>query len=109
MDHPLTPLLKKDFDFAAAQHLLNRAGFGGTPQQVRALVELGLDGALDLIIEYDAADRKRERKSEDAAPARDRGPLFVHGDFKPDVLREESPEERAELARAREAKDEETR
>jgi hypothetical protein len=111
MDHPLTPLLKKDFDFAAAQHLLNRAGFGGTPQQVRALVELGLDDSLDLIVEFDAGDRKRAKAGESEegeTPARDRGPLFVHGDFKPDVLREETPEERAELARAREAKDEET-
>ena len=30
------------FDYWKAQHLLNRAGFGGTPGQVRALANLGL-------------------------------------------------------------------
>ena len=40
MPNPLQPLAKKDFDYAAAQHLLNRAGFGGTPAQVRANPEV---------------------------------------------------------------------
>ena len=52
MPNPLQPLAKKDFDYAAAQHLLNRAGFGGTPAQVRALVELGLDDAVDYIVDF---------------------------------------------------------
>ena len=43
----LQPLPKKDFTYAAAQHLLNRAGFGGTPTQIRALTEMGLDKAVD--------------------------------------------------------------
>ena len=34
----LTALDEKYFDFAHARHLLNRAGFGGTPAQIDALV-----------------------------------------------------------------------
>jgi hypothetical protein len=35
------------FDARAAEHLLNRAGFGGTPADVDRLVKLGLAGAVD--------------------------------------------------------------
>jgi len=108
MEHPLTPLLKKDFDFAAALHLLNRAGFGGTPQQVQALVEMGLDGALDVIVEYDTTTSRRPGERSDEPAPRDRGPLFANGEFRPDVLREPTPEERETLRRARTQGDEET-
>ena len=33
MGNPFQPRPDKEFDYLAAQHLLNRAGFGGTPQQ----------------------------------------------------------------------------
>ena len=33
--NPLRPLRADAFDYWKAQHLLNRAGFGGTPAQVR--------------------------------------------------------------------------
>ncbi len=35
-DDALKPLSTKLFDYNAAVHLLNRAGFGGTPAQARA-------------------------------------------------------------------------
>jgi uncharacterized protein (DUF1800 family) len=108
MEHPLTPLLKKDFDFAAALHLLNRAGFGGTPQQVQALVEMGLDGALDVLVEYDTSEPRKPGERSETEPPRDRGPLFANGEFRPDVLREPTPEEREALRRARTQGDEET-
>ncbi|MHC4219372.1 MAG: DUF1800 domain-containing protein [Planctomycetota bacterium] len=44
------------FDYWKARHLLNRAGFGGTPGQVRALANMGLDQAVDYIVGYEAAD-----------------------------------------------------
>jgi uncharacterized protein (DUF1800 family) len=44
------------FDYWKARHLLNRAGFGGTPGQVRALANMGLDEAVDYIVDYDAVD-----------------------------------------------------
>ena len=48
----LRPLKRQDFDFWAAQHLLARAGFGGTPDQVLALSQMGLDDAVDFIVDY---------------------------------------------------------
>jgi len=48
----LKPLPDRRFDYWQAQHLLNRAGFGGTPSQVRALANMGLDDAVDYIVDY---------------------------------------------------------
>ena len=95
MANPIQPLAKKDFDYAAAQHLLGRAGFGGTPAQVRALVEMGLDDAVDYLIDF---------KGDEAAGAID----ARANDFRADVMRPETPEERETLRRARAAGDEET-
>jgi hypothetical protein len=39
---PLRSLKPKDFDYWKASHLLNRAGFGGTPSQARALARATL-------------------------------------------------------------------
>ncbi|RLS47446.1 MAG: DUF1800 domain-containing protein [Planctomycetota bacterium] len=49
-----TPL----FDTAAARHLLNRAGFGGTQAQVDALVAMGLDHAVDLLVNFETQPSK---------------------------------------------------
>ncbi|MGA1224154.1 MAG: DUF1800 domain-containing protein [Phycisphaerales bacterium] len=91
MGNPLQPLARKDYGYAAAQHLLNRAGFGGTPAQVRALVELGLDDAVDYLVEFQG-----ERVSNEGF------------DFRGDILREQTPEERETLRRARAMNDAET-
>ena len=91
MGNPFQPLAKKDFDYGAAQHLLNRAGFGGTPAQVRALLELGLDDAVDYLVEF-----KGERVSNEGF------------EFKSDILRAQTPEERETLRRARATNDTET-
>ncbi len=40
------------WDYAKARHLLVRAGFGGTPQEVTKLHELGLYKAVDSLVEY---------------------------------------------------------
>ena len=48
----LRPLSKGEFDYWQAHHLLNRAGFGGTPSQVRALANMGLDAAVEYIVDY---------------------------------------------------------
>jgi uncharacterized protein (DUF1800 family) len=92
MSNPLQPLAKKDFDYGAAQHLLNRAGFGGTPAQVQALVEMGLDDAVDYLVEFEGA----KADAGDAA------------EFRSDIVRSETPAERETLRRARAAGDEET-
>lgn len=52
----LSRLNSKDFDYWAAQHLLQRAGFGGTPAQVLALKNRGLEDAVDSLIEFEDVD-----------------------------------------------------
>jgi len=52
-----SPTLKSidpaSFDYWRAHHLLNRAGFGGTPEQVRQLADLGLEKAVSLLVDFD--------------------------------------------------------
>ena len=50
----LKPLPEKAFDYDAAVHLLNRAGFGGTPAQARALADMGLNKAVDQLVKYES-------------------------------------------------------
>jgi uncharacterized protein (DUF1800 family) len=88
--NPLRPLPPEEFDDWKALHLLNRAGFGGTPQQVRALARMGLNAAVDHLVEY-------ERIASPPVTA----DLFDH-----DVVRPANDEERAEVARARQRGDE---
>jgi uncharacterized protein (DUF1800 family) len=47
----LTPLSFAEWDRAKAAHLLNRAGFGGPPEQVDALARGGLDAALAQLVD----------------------------------------------------------
>ncbi len=46
----LTPLNAKQWDLTKAAHLLNRAGFGGSPEQIKAFCELGFDGAVKQVL-----------------------------------------------------------
>jgi uncharacterized protein (DUF1800 family) len=46
----LTPLPEKDWDLEKAAHLLNRAGFGGTPEEIGQLHAAGLTGAVDSLL-----------------------------------------------------------
>ena len=50
----LPVLARKSWNFTAAAHLLNRAGFGGTPQDVEKLLALGPEGAVDYFVNYEA-------------------------------------------------------
>ncbi len=49
----LSPLPASKWNYATAAHLLNRAGFGGTPAEVEKLVKLGLDGAVSHLVDYE--------------------------------------------------------
>ena len=40
------------WDERKAAHLLNRAGFGGTPQDVAELVRIGYDAAVDRLLNF---------------------------------------------------------
>jgi hypothetical protein len=49
----LRPLPTDRWDRQTAAHLLRRAGFGGTPDEVDRLARLGLDGAVDLLLDHE--------------------------------------------------------
>ena len=36
-----------------AAHLLNRAGFGGTPEEIQKLADLGMDKAVASLLDYE--------------------------------------------------------
>ncbi|MSR68852.1 MAG: DUF1800 domain-containing protein [Phycisphaerales bacterium] len=49
-NYSTTPLGKANWNTQSARHLLNRAGFGGTTAQIEALRAMGLDGAVDYLL-----------------------------------------------------------
>ena len=52
----LEPLAEAEFGYEQAAHLLERAGFGGTPVQIEELVALGLEGAVARLVDYESID-----------------------------------------------------
>jgi len=50
----MRPLGKAQWNAQCARHLLNRAGFGGTPTQVDALVAMGPEGAVDYLLNFES-------------------------------------------------------
>ena len=50
----LNALSAAKWNFQAAAHLLNRAGFGGTPADIEKLRKLGLEGAVNFLVDYEA-------------------------------------------------------
>jgi uncharacterized protein (DUF1800 family) len=48
----LKPLAANGWNRATARHLLWRAGFGGTPQEVDRLQAMGLHGAVEYLVDY---------------------------------------------------------
>lgn len=87
--NPLAPLPPDEFGPDEANHLLARAGFGGTPEQVRHLAGLGLDRSLDMLLEWDRIG--------DEADPQDR--------FDRSIIRPATAEEREMAARARREND----
>ncbi len=49
----LKPLAEDKWDFPAAAHLLNRAGFGGPPAEIEQLVALGPRRAVSHLLDYE--------------------------------------------------------
>ncbi len=48
----LTPLADGEWDYVKARHLLARAGFGGTPDEVAKLLAMGLREAVDFLVDF---------------------------------------------------------
>lgn len=82
-----------DFDYWKAHHLLSRAGFGGTPAQVRYLADLGLDRAVALLVDFHQAKHSGT------------DPIDAH-EFDADIIRPLTDEEQRTLQEARRANDE---
>ncbi len=49
----LNPLPADHWNYETATHLLNRAGFGGTPDDIQKLTDLGLDRAVSSLLDYE--------------------------------------------------------
>ena len=56
----LAALSAEAFDSAAAAHLLSRAGFGGSPTEIKALAQLGLDDAVERLFAAEEAGALEE-------------------------------------------------
>ena len=52
----LTPIAAEDWSYDRAAHLLERAGFGGTPEEIERLAALGPKGAVDALLNYEQID-----------------------------------------------------
>lgn len=89
----LKPLSPEKFGYWHAHHLLLRAGFGGTPAQVRQLADLGLSRAVDLLVDF-------HRLPQDASESDD------ESRFDADIIRPLTEAERREQREARRRNDE---
>ena len=69
---PLTPLDESAWSYDNARHLLERAGFGGTPAEVAAIQQMGLQGAVAYLINFETAP-------EVELPAFDHSGIFDEG------------------------------
>ena len=50
----LTPITAADWNYDRAAHLLSRAGFGGTPEDIRKLADMTPEEAVRSLVEFDA-------------------------------------------------------
>ena len=50
----LTPITVADWDYDSAEHLLDRAGFSGTPEEIQKLAALTPEQAVQSLVEYDS-------------------------------------------------------
>lgn len=66
MLHPFEPTRDDPFDSIKAAHLLNRAGFGGTPAEIEKVLKLGPAKAVDWLLDF--SDASAEEQSEEDVP-----------------------------------------
>src|SRR2546421_12266213 len=66
--HPLLEAYKPStpdpFDQVKAAHLLNRAGFGGTPDEIAKVVKLGPQDAVDWLMDFPEAPAEEQSPSD---------------------------------------------
>lgn len=56
----LSPITKTDWNYARAGHLLERAGFGGTPEEIEKLARMTPEQAVNYLVDYDAIADKAQ-------------------------------------------------
>src|SRR5215472_981741 len=83
----LKSLSSDRWNYSMAAHLLNRAGFGGSPAEVKKLNDLGPDKAVDFLVDYESIPDSTP-DPEWAKPDPDRAKHFS------EVYRNGTPEER---------------
>lgn len=88
--YSLTPIRGPAFGYDQARHLLLRAGFGGTPQQIQTLASWGPEKAVDYILSVESVPYEAVK-----ADAFDR-----------DIMRPPNEAELAEIRQARRTQDE---
>ena len=49
----LAPLPQAEWSYDRAAHLLAHAGFGGAPDEIQALTELGVERAVESLVHYE--------------------------------------------------------
>jgi len=86
----LKPLAEKNFNADCARHLINRAGFGGTPEQINALASLGLQKSVNALVDYESRPYLDKQLTQ----------------FDKDIMRLPTDEERQMQQEARRSKDE---
>jgi hypothetical protein len=87
-DGLLAPIPGERFGFDEARHLLWRAGFGGTPAETQALVELGPEAAVAALLDPPGEPEPAPR-------------------FRASIISPPTPEEQERYRRARQSRDEE--
>lgn len=88
---PLAPIGPDHFGLREARHLLWRAGFGGTPQQIASLAEWGPQRAVAHLLDYETVDH----------------PWPTPDEFEAGIMSPLSQEEQRALRQARIRRDEE--
>lgn len=68
----LTPIGAADWTYDRAAHLLERAGFGGTPEEIQKLADMTPQEAVDYLVDY-------EKIPGDNVPPFDESGIYPHG------------------------------
>ncbi|MBU6400076.1 MAG: DUF1800 family protein, partial [Verrucomicrobia bacterium] len=91
----LKALTASDWNPRTAAHLLARAGFGGTPAEIQRFAALGLEAAVDALVDYEQIPDPTP-PPDWAQPDSARAEQLV-------AMRDASPERRREMQRAQQA------
>src|SRR4051812_42248761 len=61
---PFVATADDPFDAVKAAHLLNRAGFGGTPEEIERVMQLGPQRAVDWLLDFPDAGIEEETRTD---------------------------------------------